>query len=182
MTSRYFRRLPRPTSYTMQELLEIETWPMYNLAGLDPSNSKPPLMNKDYFACRICLRLHPAQHSSNSMMKGKRDKSSTRDTSKERQKRVCIDCAILAGIYRRGLVFDYRGARVGLYDENLGGGVGVVCRKCGLFGRAMNQYQLNLKLCTSCQQSSSTHDYTDDLCSGLIPRELPGSAEWESQL
>lgn len=139
----------------MQDLIEIETWPTYDFAGQDLLNIKPPMMNKDYFACRGCLRLRPAQHFSNVQMKGRCGEHSSLDNSKERTKRTCIDFAMAAESLHRGTMFRYGGAKVGMNDGDLGGGLGVVCRKCGFFGRVMSQHQLRLKECEACEQSTA---------------------------
>lgn len=150
-TCKHMSQLPRPTNYTMESLIEIETWPEYDFAGQQSENQKAPLRDKDCFACRRCLMLRPAQSFSNLQMKGKRRKRSTSDTPEARMKRICIGCAMASGLYKRGLIFEYGGAKVGLYEEVLGGGIGLVCMCCGYFGRVVSRKQLTRKVCMTCE-------------------------------
>jgi hypothetical protein len=113
-------------SHTMAALLEIEKWPCYD-SRPDP-NTK---VTRDYFACNYCLKIRSSQHFPNTMMRGAKGNASQ---SRDKHFRFCIDCAIKHRTwgYLSGTWFEYGGARLGFGPDGLGGGLGVVCRGCGL--------------------------------------------------
>lgn len=144
----------RPCEYEMIDLLQIERWPCYNLAGQAEDHMKQPLVGRDYFSCYLCLRIRSVVKFSNAMMKGKRRKHSraTGDELQPRLNRFCIDCGIRYGRYQAGTVFDFGGARVGYLYQELAGGQGLVCRKCRSFSRLSNDEARMTKLCGSCSR------------------------------
>lgn len=119
---------PKPGSkYEMSDLLEIETWPRYNHAAQRPQYLKQSIAGKDFFSCSGCLLIRSAIHFANPMMKGKRGKMSSVEN---KCGRVCIDCGIRQGKYRRGMSFDYGGAQILPEDAER---KGWVCSYCGDF-------------------------------------------------
>lgn len=149
---RYLRHFPRPTYYTIQDLTEIETWPAYDTAG------QHTLVDKRSFACCVCIRLRPVYRFSNDHMTGNYSKCSSYKFPGTYTRRVCIDCAVSLGIFKRGKVFEYGGKTVGPYYQNLGAGVGVVCNRCGEFGRLRNRNQVTLRWCTPCEKGMRDKD------------------------
>lgn len=110
-------------AYTMADLLEIERWPVYNAAEYRPLQSRQANAGQDFFACFICLRIRSASKFSNAMMKGKRGKLGA-GTIAERMRRLCIECGVRTGIYKRKTYIQFGGAL---------GGSGFVCGTCGNF-------------------------------------------------
>lgn len=118
---------PSPgTKYQILDLLAIETWPRYNDAAQRPQYLKQPIAGKDFFSCAGCLLIRSAIHFANAMMERKRGKMSS-DGNK--CGRVCINCGIQQGKYRRGVSFEYGGALLPEDTERKGW----VCSYCGGF-------------------------------------------------
>lgn len=153
MTCKIFRRLPKPISYTMKDLVQIELWPAYNPAGPFSSGIGPNLTDKDYFACRCCLRLRTAQHFANIQVKRKRGKNASESNTPQRMKRICIDCAVTTGTYKRGLLIEYGGAEAVACEGELGSDIGVVCKECGQFGRVARRHQARVRWCEVCSDA-----------------------------
>jgi len=144
----------REQRYSMTDLLQIELWPCYDGAGRAEDCLKQPLVNRDYFACYLCLRIRATTKFSNAMMKAKRGKHclSRNDKQCGRSTRFCIDCGISSGRYLPGTTFDFGGGRFGGLDM-LGGGRGVVCRSCKRFERTSPLSVGATSTCSSCLTS-----------------------------
>lgn len=111
--------------YSMTDLLQIELWPCYDGAGQANDYLKQPLVNRDYFASHLCLRVRATTKFSNAMMKGKRGKHclSRNDKQSSRLTRFCIDCGISSGRYPPGTTFDFGGVSFGGLEERSWGGL-----------------------------------------------------------
>jgi hypothetical protein len=114
------------TVYQMVDLLAIETWPQYNDAMQRPAHLKQPIAGLDFFSCSRCLRIRSACYFSNAMMKGKRGKSAS---PRDKLGRICIQCGMASGQYRKGVSMMYGGAPVSGIMEH----TGVVCPYCEEF-------------------------------------------------
>jgi hypothetical protein len=137
------------TSYNMSDLLQVEKWPCYDLAGQGDGCSRQPLATRDFFACSLCLKIRCASKFSNAMMKGKRGKHSAAASvdKDERQKRFCIDCGVGYGKYVPGVRFDFGGAYT---EHELGGGQGLVCWECRQFKRVSGELTYHERTCRAC--------------------------------
>ena len=143
--SRLLKKLRKRKAFTIEDLLEIETWPVY-----DPASSATrvlgvvpePTAYLDYFACAFCLRIRLADHFSNDNLKGSFSKRS--EQPQIAATRYCIDCGLKHGKHRRGEDFEF-GAK--------GGGSGLVCVSCGYFVKDEFPYfrvDFNEKFCLKC--------------------------------
>jgi hypothetical protein len=123
------------TSYNMSDLLQVEKWPCYDLAGKSDGYLKQPLATRDFFACSLCLTIRCASKFSNAMLKGKRGKHSGAASAEkdERRKRFCINCGVRYGKYPPGTSFDFGGVQISDMEYELGGGHGLVCQQCRQF-------------------------------------------------
>lgn len=157
MTCKTLSYHPKPLQYEMLDLLDIELWPRYHRAGTAEGFLKQPLWDRDYFACCYCLRLRSAAHFTNAMMRGKRGKLSptTTSISATRLGRFCIDCGIGNGRYARGVAFEFGGARLSLYREDIGGGLDFVCRSCGCFARVPQDQAVSIGICRLCTRTDT---------------------------
>ncbi|EXJ73855.1 uncharacterized protein A1O5_03617, partial [Cladophialophora psammophila CBS 110553] len=148
-------RVFRPHGYGMIDLLQIERWPCYDPAGQAEDHVRQPLAGRDYFACSLCLHIRSAMEFSNAMMKGKRGKHSQAicDDFGARLKRFCIECGIEHGKYQSGTVMQFGGAPLSDLDREIGGGQGLVCRRCRSFSRFPYYGEVGMaKLCVSCSR------------------------------
>ncbi|KAF1823231.1 uncharacterized protein K489DRAFT_297970, partial [Dissoconium aciculare CBS 342.82] len=103
-----YSKISRPShSYSMVDLLAIETWPQYNHAMQRPAHLKQPIAGLDFFSCSRCLRIRSACYFSNAMMKGKRGKSAP---PRAKQGRICIQCGMASGQYHKGVSMMHGGA------------------------------------------------------------------------
>jgi hypothetical protein len=123
---------PSDKRYDISDLLKIEKWPCYDLAGMGEGQLKQPLATWDFFACSYCLKIRCASKFSNAMMKGKRGKHSLwASDGDERRHRFCIDCGVTRGRYIPGTQFEFGGAR--LSHDMVRAGRGIVCVECRKF-------------------------------------------------
>lgn len=159
---------------SLKKLLAMELWPVFNPNG-DPAQAGPnPVQSSqtEFFACHICVKLKPALHFSNNMMRGPKRKCSQKNG---RHMRYCIPCGVRTAKYLRGREFHY-GA--GLYDSRK---VGVVCWECGKFAdqedkgfRELPQKDHNL--CLHCVATSNSWEarvsraYDDLVSQGKIAK------------
>lgn len=120
--------------YTIHHLLEIEKWPCYDHASIREHYLKQPLATRDYFACEDRMRIRCTSKFTNRMMKGPKGKHST--SWKAKARRSCIDCNVNLYRFQLGTTFAYGGARLG--SDPLGGGYGLVCRRCRQFKRIVD--------------------------------------------
>lgn len=132
-----------PSSYTMSDLLTIETWPCYHGAASREQHLQRAIAGQDFFACSRCLRIRSALRFSNAMMRGRRGKAST---LRDRAGRICIPCGIKTGVYRRGDSFDFGGAPVFGIEAHRG----VVCSFCDEFHSASK--------CPNCRKNERGDD------------------------
>ncbi|KAF2137362.1 uncharacterized protein K452DRAFT_110237 [Aplosporella prunicola CBS 121167] len=147
------RKTTGPREYTMEDLLEIEMWPCYDDAASRPQNLQQPFSKLDFYACCKCLRIRPALHFSNAMMKGKRGKRSHPQCS-VKHTRFCIDCGVRLCIYKSGEEFEYGGMPLA------GGGIGFVCRYCTSFqGRSLIDF--SERACSRCGKKYHHQSYRD---------------------
>ncbi len=140
------------TSYNISDLLQVEKWPCYDLAGQGDGHLRQPLATRDFFACSLCLKIRCASRFSNAMMKGKRGKHSAVASidKDEKRKRFCIDCGVRYGKYRPGVRFEFGGARIGVMEHDLGGGHGLVCQQCRQFKRVSGVLRPQERTCRAC--------------------------------
>jgi hypothetical protein len=140
------------TNYDMSDLLQVEKWPCYDLAGRGEGHLKQPLATRDFFACSLCLKIRCASRFSNAMMKGKRGKHSAAASmdKDERRKRFCIDCGLCYGKYLPGDTFAFGGAQIGVTGYELGGGHGLVCQQCCQFERVSGVLRTQKRTCLAC--------------------------------
>ncbi|EEP78192.1 predicted protein [Uncinocarpus reesii 1704] len=104
--------MPNTKAYDIEDLLEIERWPVY-------TTFDHGLRELNCFACHLCLKIRSAGQFSNAMMKGKRGKFGGLSAD-----RFCIDCGVYYKRYARGTTMRFGGVC---------GGVGSVCQRCGRF-------------------------------------------------
>lgn len=140
------------TSYNMSDLLQVEKWPCYDLAGQGYGCSRQPLATRDFFACSLCLKIRCASKFSNAMMKEKRGKHSAAASvdKDERRKRFCIDCGVRDGIYLPGVTLDFGGYQISDMEHELGGGHGLVCQRCRQFKRVTDKLIRHERTCRAC--------------------------------
>ena len=152
MTCKQLHELATHRQYGMADLLQIEHWPCYDLAGQAEDHMKQPLAGWDYFACSLCLRIRSAARFSNAMMRGKRGKHSPAISGdlNDRLNRFCIDCGVQHGRYQGGVVLSFGGAWITGLDGEVCGGEGLVCRRCQSFSRLSRDEERRTRTCTSC--------------------------------
>lgn len=160
LTSRIMYSKIAPTTrqhYTMTDLLQIELWPCYDGASWAEGRLKQPMVNRDYFACHLCLRIRKATKFSNAMMKGKRGKHCQSGYEKQtsRLTRFCIECGIRSGRYLPGTTFDVGGVSFSSHDS-IGGGHGLVCQRCKRFERTIWAPVGRSLLCSLCVLNSDS--------------------------
>ncbi|KAF7502071.1 hypothetical protein GJ744_007516 [Endocarpon pusillum] len=136
----------------MSDLLEVEKWPCYDLAGNSEGHLKQALATRDFFACSLCLKIRCASKFSNAMMKGKRGKHSAAASAEkdERSKRFCIDCGMRYGKCLPGVDFDFGRVKISDGGYELGGGHGVVCPLCCQFKRVSGVLRPYKRTCQAC--------------------------------
>lgn len=136
-----YKSITQPERFGMTDLLEMELWPCYHPARERPDHLKQAFALIDYFACHICLKIKPALHFSNAMMKGRRGKFSDSALG-ARGGRFCISCGLATGRYHRGTQLDYGGM------TGAGRLHGLVCKGCGKFKQC--EYTSPWKICYDC--------------------------------
>ncbi|KAK6502756.1 hypothetical protein TWF481_007803 [Arthrobotrys musiformis] len=130
--------IPNGYRVTMNDLLEIETWPEYHPALMRPLAAQYPDSN-DYFACSNCLTLKSADAFADNMMKGRRGKFANESTT-NKSSRLCITCGIERGVYAPGTKLYHGGAKriygfvcetcSGFEEFQNGGSEGTICSGC----------------------------------------------------
>lgn len=140
---------PSDNRYNISDLLEIEKWPCYNLAGMAEDHLKQPLATRDFFACGYCMKIRCASKFSNAMMKGKRGKHSLLSSDRdERRYRFCIDCGVINRRYHPGVRFEFGGAHI--FSDQVGGGQGLVCYECRKFKQIYSEEEHERRTCEAC--------------------------------
>ena len=156
MTCRKLHECAAHRQYGMVDLLQIERWPCYDLAGQSEDHMKQPLAGRDYFSCCFCLRIRSAARFSNAMMRAKRGKHSQAmsDDLGSRLSRFCIDCGVRHGRYQPGTKFSFGGAYITIQGRELGRGEGLVCQYCRSFSRLSSDLERQTRTYTSCSSSA----------------------------
>lgn len=154
------------STYTLEDLLQIEQWPVYN----DMSRYKDvkhqhhlirPQAGFDYFACSFCLTIRSAIHFPDAQMRAHRGKFSPDACTRtdQRHRRFCITCAVGRHSVKPGQLVRFGGVPKSNNISHTAAGDGLVCTRCGNFGRVHPMYWgsrilRNMRCCGSCVTST----------------------------
>ncbi|EON62378.1 hypothetical protein W97_01600 [Coniosporium apollinis CBS 100218] len=124
--------------YNMYDLIQLELWPCY-----DPNwhGGHGPKHSVDSFACSSCLKIRPARHFSNAMVRGRRGKESQNPA---KLRRFCIACGVKTRQYRPGMKLRYG------RSNGCEGGCALVCPKCHWFKTVSSEAEMLTKSCGDC--------------------------------
>ena len=140
-------------SFTMDDLLQIETWAEYDFAGQSstPQDAKQACSGLDAFACSVCLRIRDASHFTNAMMKGSRSKERSKGRDR-RSDRFCIECGVRGHRFTQpGVPIRFGGRQSGWQNS----GYGAICPGCRQF-HILREFKMDdrANYCNLCIPSS----------------------------